>query len=124
VSSRELNGKPLDGFPGLTYSNLSPEQCAAMPSSEVSAWVLALPNDKAAPYVAAIDAGPAAKAGETPVLLDLSADYRFNTQWQYGLPERFRKNLANAKRISNPGCYATGTGAFLAAAVARGVCVV
>jgi len=81
-----------------------------MPSSEVSAWVLALPNDKAAPYVAAIDAGPAAKAGETPVLLDLSADYRFNPQWQYGLPERFRKNLANAKRISNPGCYATGTG--------------
>ena len=101
-------GQPVDGFPGLQYSNLAPEACAALPLGEVGVWVLALPNDKAAAYVGAIGAGVAAKAGTPPVLLDLSADYRFNPAWQYGLTERFRGAIAASKLISNPGCYATG----------------
>ena len=49
--------------------------------------------------------------GEFPdtVILDLSADYRFDTKWTYGLPERFPgSNPDMHKLIANPGCYATG----------------
>ena len=42
------------------------------------------------------------------MILDLSADYRFDSSWQYGFTERFRQDIAKAKLISNPGCYATG----------------
>jgi N-acetyl-gamma-glutamyl-phosphate reductase len=38
----------------------------------------------------------------------LSADYRFDPDWVYGLPERFRDRIRTARHIANPGCYATG----------------
>mgnify|MGYP006185065871 CR=1 FL=1 len=41
------------------------------------------------------------------VVVDLSADYRFDDAWHYGLPERTRGSAPGATRISNPGCYAT-----------------
>ena len=43
------------------------------------------------------------------IILDLSADYRFDEQWVYGLPERFRGDIRSARLIANPGCYATGS---------------
>lgn len=64
--------------------------------------ILALPNGKAEPFVVAIDA-----ARPQTLLIDLSADYRFDPAWYYGLPELTRGNYAGQKRISNPGCYAT-----------------
>ena len=39
--------------------------------------------------------------------MDLSADYRFDADWYYGLPELTRMQAAGRKRIANPGCYAT-----------------
>jgi N-acetyl-gamma-glutamyl-phosphate reductase len=41
------------------------------------------------------------------VIVDLSADYRFDDRWYYGLPELTRERYAGQKHISNPGCYAT-----------------
>jgi len=41
------------------------------------------------------------------VLLDLSADFRFDPSWYYGLPELTRAQYVGQRRISNPGCYAT-----------------
>ena len=104
VSSRERAGQRLaDHEPAYTgdlrYTALDAEGVAR---SGVDAVVLGLPNGLAAPYVAAVDA----LASET-VVLDLSADFRFNDAWAYGLPERHRAALAGATRISNPGCYAT-----------------
>ncbi len=104
VSSRELAGQAVadhsDADVGaLRYDNLDANAVAA---SGVDAVILALPNDKAAPFVAALDAG----APET-VLIDLSADYRFDAGWYYGLPELTRARYAGQRRISNPGCYAT-----------------
>ena len=64
--------------------------------------VLALPNGKAAAFVAAIDA-----VAPDTVIVDLSADYRFDDAWYYGLPELTRATTAAQRRISNPGCYAT-----------------
>lgn len=104
VSSRELDGQKVsdhlaDFAGGLRYENLSHEQVGGR---GVDAVILALPNGKAAELVAAIDA----QAPET-VVVDLSADYRFNADWYYGLPELTRDVYAGQKRISNPGCYAT-----------------
>jgi N-acetyl-gamma-glutamyl-phosphate reductase len=43
----------------------------------------------------------------TSVIVDLSADYRFDDAWYYGLPELTRRHYDGRARISNPGCYAT-----------------
>jgi len=104
VSSRELDGKPLaDHHPEYTgelhYENLYADAVAA---KGVDAVILALPNGLAAPFVAAIQA-----AKPETVIVDLSADYRFDGQWYYGLPELTRGRYQGQKHISNPGCYAT-----------------
>lgn len=104
VSSRELDGQRVaehsDAYCGeLRYQSLDPAAVAARGADVV---VLALPNGKAAPYVAAIDA-----ARQETLVVDLSADYRFDPGWYYGLPEITRGRYAGQKRISNPGCYAT-----------------
>ena len=104
VSSRELNGQPVadhvDAFHGpLRYQSLDPAAVAARGADVV---VLALPNGKAAPFVEAIDA-----TRPDTLVVDLSADYRFDPAWYYGLPEITRGRYTGQKRISNPGCYAT-----------------
>jgi N-acetyl-gamma-glutamyl-phosphate reductase len=104
VSSRELDGQKVgDHIPefagDLRYQNLSHEQVGGKGADAV---ILALPNGKAAGLVAAIDA----QAPGT-VIVDLSADYRFDPHWYYGLPELTRQDYAGQTRISNPGCYAT-----------------
>jgi len=104
VMSREWAGQAVaigehKPFGLLRYEHLSPE---AIAKRNVDALVLALPNGRAAEYVEAIDA-----AGRDPVLVDLSADYRFDDRWYYGLPELTRAGAAGQRRIANPGCYAT-----------------
>lgn len=104
VSSRELDGQRVaehnDVYAGeLCFEALDP---AAVAAKRADVVILALPNGKAAPYVEAIDAA----APET-LILDLSADYRFDKSWYYGLPELTRDKWRGEKHISNPGCYAT-----------------
>ena len=104
VSSRELDGQRVADHVGdyagdLHYSAPAHER---LPDYGADAVVLALPNGMAAACVAAFDA-----AGVDPVLLDLSADHRFDHDWYYGLPELTRQGYAGQRRISNPGCYAT-----------------
>jgi N-acetyl-gamma-glutamyl-phosphate reductase common form len=111
VSSRERDGQRLaDHEPAyggeLRYSALD---AAGVAASGVEAVVLGLPNGLAAPYVAAIDTVAPGMA-----IIDLSADFRFDAAWVYGLPERNRAVLADARRISNPGCYATAMQVALA----------
>ncbi len=104
VGSRELDGQRLadhiDTYTGdLRYSSPAND---FLPSLAADAVVLALPNGKAAACVACFDA-----AGANPVIVDLSADYRFDDSWYYGLPELTRTRYRGERRISNPGCYAT-----------------
>ena len=104
VSSRELDGQRVadhvDGYRGeLRYASLDAPAVAAQAADVV---ILALPNGKAAPYVEAVDA-----AHPQTLMLDLSADYRFDPRWYYGLPELTRDKWRGQTRISNPGCYAT-----------------
>ena len=106
VSSREREGERVDaynfenGYAGeLRYVSFDPSDCA---DAGVEAVVLALPNGSADRFVNAIEA-------KCPgcVVVDLSADYRFDDRWYYGLPELTRGRYQGQKRISNPGCYAT-----------------
>ena len=83
----------------LRYCNPTPAQAAA---KGVDAMVLALPNGRAAEFADEIDA-----IGSQAVILDLSADFRFDDRWYYGLPELTRARAEGQRRISNPGCYAT-----------------
>ncbi|KAI8976460.1 Aspartate/glutamate/uridylate kinase [Pilobolus umbonatus] len=108
VSSRELEGKPLEGYSkaDLTYCNLKPTDLKAQ--EEVDAWVLALPNGICSPFVNQITDDVKQGKSTEKVLVDLSADYRFDNTWTYGLPEFNRENIKGANRIANPGCYATG----------------
>lgn len=104
VSSRERAGQPVaDHVPGyggdIAYSTPTHGE---LPRLGADAVVLALPNGKAGELVDAFDA-----AGVDPILIDLSADFRFDEAWTYGLPELGRDALPGARRISNPGCYAT-----------------
>lgn len=76
---------------------------------EIDAWVMALPNGVCRPYIEAIDAARSkAPENKDALIVDLSADYRFDKAWTYGLPELTpRSTIARSTRISNPGCYAT-----------------
>ena len=106
ASSRSDAGQSLSSIcpewpqDGRTFTQLEPGGVDAYPAD---AWVLALPNGYAGQWVDAILA-----RFPDSVILDLSADYRFDTQWTYGLPERFRDQIRLAQLIANPGCYATG----------------
>ncbi len=103
VSSRQLAGQPLKslvpeaGDKYLTITTLTPQGLAERP---VDILVLALPNGFAEPYVQA--------ATTCPLIIDLSADYRFDDSWVYSVPEINQDALQRQPiRISNPGCYAT-----------------
>lgn len=97
-----LSQFPQCGFRDLEFVDVTADNVAQF---NVDAWVLALPNNLAAPYVAALD-----KAGSKAKIVDLSADYRFDKTWAYGLVERKgqRAQIRASSRIANPGCYATG----------------
>jgi len=104
VCSRELDGQCVsehsDAYTGaLRYENPDPTGAAEKRADVV---ILALPNGKAAPYVQAIEA-----SAPQALILDLSADYRFDQSWYYGLPELTREHWRGQRRVSNPGCYAT-----------------
>lgn len=105
ASSRELDGQPVSSVApevseALSFEALDAEAVAARGADAV---VLALPNGAASLFVEAID-----RAAPDTLIVDLSADNRFSDDWRYGLPElNGRASLSEARRIANPGCYAT-----------------
>lgn len=107
VSSRELAGQKLKNYNkrDITYENLTEDDVSRMEKGgEIDCWVMALPNGICKPYVDAIEEAGIGRS----LIVDLSADYRFDSRWTYGLPELIDRSLiARATRISNPGCYAT-----------------
>ena len=110
VSSRELAGQKLEGYGKreITYENLSPEDVRDMEKrGDIDCWVMALPNGVCKPFVEAVNEGRKSSSHRS-VIVDLSADYRFDKSWTYGLPELVpRAQIAEATDIANPGCYAT-----------------
>jgi N-acetyl-gamma-glutamylphosphate reductase len=100
----------------LAVSQRDGQSAADVAATKLDVYVLALPNGTSEPYVEAI-----AKARPDAVIVDLSADHRFPREqdardggWVYGQPERNRAALGGARRIANPGCYATAAQLSLA----------
>ncbi|KAI1433267.1 Aspartate/glutamate/uridylate kinase [Xylaria sp. CBS 124048] len=112
VSSRELEGQKLQGYnkKEITYESLTADDVGEMEKNgQIDVWVMALPNGVCKPYVDAIQrAKEAVPREDSSLIIDLSADYRFDKSWAYGLPELVKRSaIAQATQIANPGCYAT-----------------
>jgi len=112
VSSRQLQGEKIrDHIPNypndhLRFSLISTDVLKNDQFfKSVDVFFLALPNTVASDYV---DAIMQTRNNENqPIIIDISADHRFQSDWIYGLPELNRDAIKSSKRIANPGCYAT-----------------
>ena len=77
--------------------------------------ILCLPDDAAREAVALI-------GNDSTRVIDASTAHRVAPGWIYGFPEvSGRDAVANAKRVSNPGCYSTGFIALVAPLVKAGL---
>lgn len=75
--------------------------------------ILCLHDEHARASVALVDSLPKA---EQPRIIDASTAHRTNPNWVYGFAELCAgqsERIANAQRVANPGCYATGAIALL-----------
>ena len=102
--SREFAGRPVSDIAPedndeCIFEALEPAEVARRRADVV---ILAAPDGAAAPYVEALE-----RDAPHRIIIDLSADYRFDAKWAYGLPELHRHKIKGARRIANPGCYAT-----------------
>ena len=84
--------------------------------NEADFAILCLPDDAAREAVALID--PASKVR----VIDASSAHRVTPGWVYGFPEVVgHEHVAQARRVSNPGCYSTGFIALVAPLVRAGL---
>ena len=87
----------------------------ALAAADVS--ILCLPEDASREAVALSE-------GTSARLIDASIAYRTDPDWVFGFPEYApgqRDRIANAARVTNPGCYACGTIAILHPLVSGGL---
>jgi N-acetyl-gamma-glutamyl-phosphate reductase common form len=96
AGSREKVGRPVPEIDQLTFGDLDAEGIALL---GLDAVFLALPDGVSEPFVSTLP--------EDTVIIDISSDHRFDDTWIYGLPELNRAKIAGARRVANPGCYAT-----------------
>ena len=89
-------------------------RCDAICSADIA--FLCLPDDAAREAVAL--------AGDADVkIIDTSTAHRTHPDWAYGFPELTgcREAIQNSKRISNPGCHASGFVALVRPLVEKGI---
>ncbi len=87
---------------------------------EVDVVILCLPDDAAKDTVALVDD----LGTQGPRVLDASTAHRTAAGWAYGFPELDEAQpriIAEAARVANPGCYATGAIALIHPLVAAGL---
>jgi len=80
----------------------------------IDAVFLGLPHGQAQPFL------EANQYPDDTVIIDLSTDFRDGSKdFVYGLPETNKEAIRKAKKIANPGCFATTIQLALAPAVAK-----
>ncbi|MDF2157980.1 N-acetyl-gamma-glutamyl-phosphate reductase [Algoriphagus sp. CAU 1675] len=86
-----------------------------VPTTGLDAVFLGLPHGETKGF---LEANP---FSEETVLIDLSTDFRDESNgFVYGLPEVNSEKIKSAKKIANPGCFATGIQLALAPAISKG----
>ena len=96
-SSKAGQSVPLNVGNELLYQDLSLDQIVL---SDEDAFILALPNNESQNYVDLIH-----RHNPQAIIVDLSADHRFDQAWEYRVPEL--SETVQSTKISNPGCYAS-----------------
>jgi N-acetyl-gamma-glutamyl-phosphate reductase len=107
----------LTNFPGVTVRSIAPE-ARKDPSakealmSQVDLVILCLPDEAARATARQVEG----MGDRGPRLIDASSAHRVEQGWTYGFPELKPVQadaIRHARRVSNPGCYATGAVALL-----------
>ncbi len=112
----------LEGRSDLQLLSIDPERRKDVGArrdllNAADAVILCLPDEAAREAVAMVD-NPAVR------IIDASTAHRVAPDWVYGFPEMAAGHdvrIAEAKRVSNPGCYATGFIALVRPLVEAGV---
>ena len=92
--------------------------------ADIDLVVLCLHDANAVESVAMIDALERESGRPGPKVIDASSAHRTAPGWVYGFPEMVqgqREAIIGARRVSNPGCYATGAIALLRPLVDAGL---
>jgi N-acetyl-gamma-glutamyl-phosphate reductase len=101
----------------LDESNRKDTDARVAAFEEADIGILCLPDDAVLDIVAHL-------GDRDTRLIDASTAHRVNDDWVFGYPELTadtRARIASAARVSNPGCYSTGSIALLHPLVAGGL---
>ena len=103
-SSKAGQSVPFNVGNELLYQDLSLDKIVLF---DEDAFILALPNNESQNYVDLIH-----RHNPQAIIVDLSADHRFDQAWEYRVPEL--SETVQSTKISNPGCYASAMQFMLA----------
>lgn len=115
----------LQGIPGIKLLSIDPAlrkdtHAKQQLMAQADLVVLCLHDDDAITSVAMIDA----MERPGPRIVDASTAHRTSADWVYGFPELHATQaaaIAQARRVANPGCYATGAIALIRPLVDAGL---